>query len=42
MVVHERLTELGGSERVVEQLVRTFPGAQVFVPVADPGCVPGS
>ena len=41
VVVHERLTELGGSERVVEQLVRTFPGACVFVPVADPGVRPG-
>lgn len=35
VVVHERFTEVGGSERVVEQLVRTFPGASVFVPVAD-------
>ena len=41
VVVHERLTELGGSERVVEQLIRTFPGAQLFVPVADPGVRPG-
>ncbi len=41
VVVHERLTELGGSEAVVEQLVRTFPGARVFVPVADPKIRPG-
>ena len=41
VVVHERLTELGGSERVVEQLVRAFPGASVFVPVADPRVRPG-
>ncbi|MEO9324226.1 glycosyltransferase [Nocardioides sp. C4-1] len=35
VVVHERFTELGGSERVVEQLVTAFPGAEVFVPVGD-------
>ena len=36
VIVHERFTEVAGSERVVEQLVRTFPGCSVFVPVADP------
>ena len=36
VIVHERFTEVGGSERVVEQLVRTFPGSRVFAPVADP------
>lgn len=35
VIVHERFTELGGSERVVEQLVRAFPGSEVFVPVHD-------
>ncbi len=34
LIVHERFTELGGSERVVEQLARTFPNSSVFVPVA--------
>lgn len=36
VIVHERFTELGGSERVVEQLVQAFPGAEVFVPLHDP------
>ncbi len=36
VIVHERLTELGGAERVVEQLSVTFPDARIFVPVADP------
>ena len=40
VVVHERFTELGGSERVVEQLVQAFPGAGVFVPVHDPAARP--
>ncbi|WP_148611751.1 glycosyltransferase [Nocardioides rubriscoriae] len=35
VIVHERFTELGGSERVVEQLVQAFPGSEVFVPVHD-------
>lgn len=39
-IVHERFTELAGSERVVEQLVQTFPNAVVFAPVADPGELP--
>lgn len=36
-VVHERFTEYGGSERVVEQLMRIWPGARLWAPVADPG-----
>lgn len=39
-LVHERLTELGGSEAVVEQLAAICPGARLFVPVADPGVRP--
>lgn len=35
-VVHERFTELGGSERVVEQLIASFPNAEVFVPIVSP------
>lgn len=34
-IVHERLTEEGGAEQVVEQLAREWPSAQVYVPVAD-------
>ncbi len=33
VIVHERFTELGGSERVVEQLAQAFPDSRVFVPV---------
>lgn len=35
VIVHERFTELGGSERVVEQLAALAPGGRVFVPVCD-------
>jgi glycosyltransferase involved in cell wall biosynthesis len=35
-VVHERLTEVAGSERVVEQVVAALPGSHVVVPIADP------
>ena len=34
-IVHERLTEPGGSEQVVEQLALEWPSAQVYVPIAD-------
>ena len=36
VVVHERLTELGGSERVVAHLLSLFTEASLFVPIADP------
>lgn len=39
-VVHERFTDYAGSERVVEQLVRIWPTADVYVPLADPAHVP--
>lgn len=39
-VVHERFTENAGSERVVEQLMRIWPHADVFAPVADRSAVP--
>lgn len=39
-IVHERFTDYAGSERVVEELVRIWPGADVFVPVADPDELP--
>ena len=39
-VVHERFTDYAGSERVVEELVRLWPDADVLVPVADPAQLP--
>lgn len=35
-IVHERFTELGGSERVVQQIAQTFPGSDIFVPIDAP------
>ena len=35
-LVHERLTEYGGSEAVVEHLAALCPDSTLFVPVADP------
>ncbi len=34
-LVHERITELGGSEKVVDELARTFDVEGLFVPIAD-------
>ena len=34
-LVHERITELGGSEKVVDELTRTFDIQGLFVPIAD-------
>jgi glycosyltransferase involved in cell wall biosynthesis len=39
-LVHERFTELGGSERVVEQFHRIWPDAPVFAPIADRSVLP--
>jgi glycosyltransferase involved in cell wall biosynthesis len=39
-IVHERFTELGGSERVVEQLHRLWPDAVVHAPVIDRNALP--
>jgi glycosyltransferase involved in cell wall biosynthesis len=36
-IVHERLTEWGGSENVVLEMTRLWPGAPVFVPFAEVG-----
>ncbi len=36
-LVHERLTELGGSEKVVDALAGSFELASLFVPIADRG-----
>lgn len=40
-IVHERFTELGGSEAVVEHLAALSREAEVFVPIADPAVRPG-
>ncbi|AYF73743.1 glycosyltransferase family 4 protein [Nocardia yunnanensis] len=34
-LVHERFTEYGGSEAVVAEFMKTWPGAPVFAPLAD-------
>jgi len=39
-IVHERFTEVGGSERVVEQFHTLWPDATVHVAVADPLALP--
>lgn len=39
-IVHERFTELGGSERVVEQLHRLWPGAVVHAAIVDRNVLP--
>ena len=35
-LVHERLTEIAGSEHVVTELAREWPDAQVTIPIVDP------
>ncbi len=40
VIVHERFTEMAGSEAVVEQLAAQWPGAPVHVPVARRGILP--
>ena len=35
-IVHERLTEVAGSEQVVAQLATQWPDAQVTIPIVDP------
>lgn len=39
-IVHERLTEVAGSEQVVEQLSREWPQAQVYTSIARPEGIP--
>jgi glycosyltransferase involved in cell wall biosynthesis len=36
VLVHERFTEMGGSEKVVAQLARIWPDSRLFAPIADP------
>ncbi|MCU1645518.1 MAG: glycosyl transferase family 1 [Nocardia sp.] len=37
-IVHERFTEYGGSEAVVAEFMKTWPGAPVFAPIVDEPC----
>jgi glycosyltransferase involved in cell wall biosynthesis len=39
-IVHERFTEVGGSELVVRELARLFPGSQVVAPLVHSAGVP--
>jgi glycosyltransferase involved in cell wall biosynthesis len=39
-IVHERLTEVAGSEHVVEQLALQWPQAQVYASIARPAGIP--
>lgn len=39
-IVHDRLTELGGAEQVIEQLALEWPASKVHAPLVDPGVVP--
>ncbi len=39
-IVHERFTELGGSERVVEQMHEVWPEASVHAAISDPAVLP--
>ncbi len=39
-IVHERFTELGGSERVVEQLHAMWPEATIWTPILDRAALP--
>ena len=39
-VVHERFTDYAGSERVVAELLRVWPAADVYAPLVDPAGVP--
>jgi len=41
-LVHERFTEYAGSERVVAELARLWPGAQVVAPIVRPDRLPPS
>jgi glycosyltransferase involved in cell wall biosynthesis len=41
-IVHERFTELGGSERTVEQLHALWPDAPIHTAIVDPSALPAS
>jgi glycosyltransferase involved in cell wall biosynthesis len=40
VLVHERFTELGGSEKVVEQFAHIWPHSRLFAPISDQEVVP--
>ena len=40
VLVHERFTEYGGSEVVVDRLARQWPDAPIFAPIGRPGVLP--
>ncbi|MFI1914078.1 glycosyltransferase [Nocardia sp. NPDC020380] len=37
-IVHERFTEYGGSEAVIAEFMKTWPGAPVFAPIVEEDC----
>ncbi|MFJ4657370.1 glycosyltransferase [Nocardia sp. NPDC088792] len=37
-IVHERFTEYGGSEAVIAEFMKTWPGAPVFAPIVEDDC----
>jgi glycosyltransferase involved in cell wall biosynthesis len=41
-VVHDYFTQLGGAEKVAEELMRMFPGAALHSTIALPECLPAS
>ncbi len=41
-IVHERLIDVGGSEKVIEQLATACPSAQVHVPIGESSCEIGA
>ncbi len=42
VLVHERFSELGGSEKVVAELADIWPEGRLFTPIADRGVLPPS
>ena len=38
-IVHERLTEIAGSEHVIAELSREWPDAPISIPIVDPRVV---
>ena len=41
-IVHEWFTTIAGSEKVIEQLLKVFPSADIFAVIADPEVVQNS
>ena len=40
-VIHDYFTQLGGAEKVAEELYRMLPDPSLFATVAFPDCMPG-